>query len=270
MQDVKRASNKKNNLSHTQKMILVPYDEYREPDGHSDESNITSHQGILRDLNVRMRNALRDRSLSDQKKIFVYNQLLRKYLFIKDELKKSKKDDLNKLLNVLRPSSLEAAQTPIIKKKIISRIPERSHPLTQSLFRPLKKIEEDNDSDLDEELENVQAPSSTIEPDRGDYEVHDESMMENTTPPPFYGSSTPVQSSAAELLSTPQKTSSLSHSYGRSVRRLRESVKYPTKPYYLTRAQLKNIREEVDENDDNTYNIRHKRGQGISTWLHLN
>lgn len=93
--------NKQSNLKHARKMVLVSYEDNYDVETYDSETNIKTPRRALHELNKQMKNILNKRSVDNRKKLFYHNQLLRKYMFLKNQLKKEK-EDLNKLINVLK------------------------------------------------------------------------------------------------------------------------------------------------------------------------
>lgn len=123
-----------NNLKHARKMVLVPYNDVAASSevmrttpstaavGASDISEYykpKSRDGMLQDLNVHMENILENRALSDQKKIFLHNQMMRKYQFIKDKLENERHDAVDKLVKVLGNSHTKPT-VPLSAKTLYS------------------------------------------------------------------------------------------------------------------------------------------------------
>lgn len=94
--------NKQSDMKHARKMVLVPYKDDYDIETYDHESKIKTPREALHDLNIHMKNILSKRSLPNRKKIFLHNQLLRKYMFLKDQLKKEKEEDVNRLIEVIR------------------------------------------------------------------------------------------------------------------------------------------------------------------------
>lgn len=255
-------------------MVLIPYEEVQ--NNERSDNDIKSTKGLLRDLNINMNSVLNNKSLSDERKIFLYNQLQRKYRFLMNELDKEKNLQVNKLIEVLKKpqqhflSPMSSRKQTTTKKIEIPKgtfIGSRQHPLTQSLL-DTSPIKIDDDEDLDRDLLNSQA---LLGSNQGFENIDDISVNQE-------GFSTPSSSSVYPLPSFDDPVSVATPSTSRSFPSNRlshrrnaidhiQDMNTNRKPYYQTRSQLQKIKEEQFDDDDGE--SRRQKGHGIRSWSHL-
>lgn len=137
--------NKHNDLKYARKMVLVPYkeeDQYLE----TYEDDIKTDKGMMKNLNMNMKNILNNKSLSDREKLFIHNQLLRKYLFVKEKAEKEKKEDVKKLIEAIRKPPQFSFNIPKSSKKKPNETDVKTYHEILPSFTPKTKEEKDENS----------------------------------------------------------------------------------------------------------------------------
>ena len=273
----------KSELKHARKMVLIPYEENHDSK-NVDNADIKSTKGLLQDLNIRMNKVLNNRSLPAQQKIFLYNQLHRKYMFIKSVLDKEKNEQVNKLIEVIKKPLQKNLSPMSLKRQTIQKIElpnkaqlTRLHPLTHSML-DTSTIKIDDDDDLDEDLMRSQV---MLQSDRDFDNLNDDNDNGNDSEN-LDNFSTPTATSMHPFPTLDHTVTSVtpssSHSFPTSRLAQRrnaidnvQELAHGRKPYYHTRSQLRKIKEEQfdDDDDDDDKKGRRQKGHGIISWSHL-
>lgn len=250
-------------LKYSRKMVLIPYNENHEKEVADVDTFFESgSEKLLRALDIRMRNVLQNKRINDQKKMFLHNQLMRQYLFIKKEIKKEKGEELRNLIDAVRkPHSLNTLSTRIDKSDIKPlKFSKRSHPLT--LLQSAKyddDDDDDNESDLDLTLKGLKLTrdGSKIQPNVNDDD--DEDLLDFSTPT----SALPDTSVSRSFLSSPPQTPTKRQSREKKTER---PLPYNTRLPYRTRAWM---RQHEGKNDDYEHDHDGQKGKGIRAWSYL-
>lgn len=68
-------------------------------------ADLSNSNELLNELNQRMSETLMDKSLRDDEKIMIHGNLMRRYLHVKEESKREKNADLNRILELLKTNA---------------------------------------------------------------------------------------------------------------------------------------------------------------------
>lgn len=103
-------------MKHARKMILIDYNdvENRVNDNDGDgENSLANDDTIMKTLRKQMNRVLKNRSLNNQQKILLYNQMLRRHTHVKNESLKAKKDLVERLLDFAMKEKNSSALTKL-------------------------------------------------------------------------------------------------------------------------------------------------------------